>query len=192
LHKFVKHAGVKLVSELIAEHLTRWLGDTRSVERLGDKSVSDRFQIARKWLAWMADPKPLKPKKAAKRKIDYFTAKEYRLIFEQAAREKNPRALPMAALALYGGYRAEEIFVMEYEEIRFGERVIEVGQGEKTTKTRNARVTPILDQALKYLLPLRSGKGRIFSGWKNKQAFGAYFMRMVERAIGRSNPGSLV
>lgn len=192
LTKFTAHARVASVRDLLPEHLTKWLAATREVEGLGDKSVSDRHQIARKWLAWMADPQAIKPKRAPRRKIDYFTAEEYRKILTQAAKERNPRAQVLATLALFGGFRAEELFNLEHQDIRLKERVIEVGQGEKTTKTRSARVVPIFDQMLKPLLPLRKGKGRIFAGWKDKWAFGAYFQRLVQRATGRSHAGLLI
>jgi site-specific recombinase XerC len=192
LRKFTGHAGVTRIYDLHPEHLTKWLADTRAKEGLGDKRVSDRHQIVTKWLAWLPEQKALPPKRAARRKVDYFTAEEYRQILARAAKERNPRAQVLATLALFGGFRAEELFVMDHKDIRLEERVIEVGQGEKTTKTRTARTIPIFDQMLKPLLTLRGGKGRVFAGWKDKWAFGAYFQRLIKRATKRDNAGLLI
>lgn len=93
--------------------------------------------------------------------IEIYTPQELRLLLSQAP----PKLLPFFAIGAFAGLRSQEIMRLDWSEIHFEERFIEVAAAK--AKTASRRLAPLLPALASWLLPLRQKTGHVVGYTRN-------------------------
>jgi integrase len=130
------------------------------------------FAADRRWLSKEADLlASVKPRKEKKSPVEIFTPAEMAALLKQATSEV-ARCL---ALGAFAGLRTEEILRLEWADVMRRPGFIEIAADKAKTAAR--RLVPITDNLARWLNPLRSNEGLIWTHSK-----GMYFQHRLRIA----------
>ncbi|OJV22946.1 MAG: hypothetical protein BGO12_02585 [Verrucomicrobia bacterium 61-8] len=89
-----------------------------------------------------------------------------------------PRLTPFVAIGAFAGLRTAEIVRLEWTEVRFGQKVIEIKASK--SKTASRRLAPILPVLAEWLAPMRKESGRVLVGVHDEFAIATQFKKAVD------------
>ena len=111
---------------------------------------------------------------------EIFTVDEAAALLHNAAANPDFNLVPILAIGMFAGLRTSEIKALEWREIDFDERVIEV-TGKKA-KTRQRRLVKISDNLASWLTPYRANSGKIVAGRFRERLADTLIMARAELA----------
>jgi integrase len=168
--RFNESFSKKLIHEVLTSDIQKWLDSE------GFSMITRRNYIRDLGILWAFAVQQGYCAENAARTIEYPTLDDTPpaiLTIDQcvsllnAAADSHPELLPYVAVGLFAGLRSSEIEALNWEEIDFSSRTIEVKAAK--SKTRKRRLVDISDALEAWLLPYQGATGNLVSrGWRDR------------------------
>jgi integrase len=150
------------IDHITAADLDRWLNEMTISTRTKNNyrsALQQLFRFARSRRHLSRDERLATDDVAELRvkegSIEIYTPPEMRLLLSQSP----TKLLPFFVLGAFAGLRTQEIFRLEWSDVRFAQGVIEVAAAK--AKTASRRLVPICRTLHQWLAPLKKRSGRV-------------------------------